>query len=94
MKKIKDFVGEYGNIIIIILLLITIMKTCTINNNIEGNHILEVKQLCKNDSLQDVRLKSLESNVPTYIYFGIRTNSNFPNSDLPKVKTEYKNFIK
>ena len=82
--------GDYANAFVIIaLLLLVLMRTCSINTNIEKKNKELIGKLSYNDSLQNVKLDNIDKDVPFIIYSAIRINQNNPNCDLVKVNEEF-----
>jgi len=61
MKKIVNFIDEWGSRIIFPLVIIMFFKTCTINNNIENTESKIQEDIVKVDSL----LKEINKNYVT-----------------------------
>lgn len=89
MRKVIKFINDNGTIIILCLLLLVLMRTCSINTNIEKKNKELIGKLSYNDSLQNVKLDNIDKDVPFIIYSAIRINQNNPNCDLVKVNEEF-----
>lgn len=94
MKKAIKFINDNSTIIILCLLLLVLMRTCSINTNIEKKNKELIGKLSYNDSLQNVKLDNIDKDVPFIIYSAIRINQNNPNCDLVKVNEEFNEFNK
>lgn len=89
MKKIIKFINDNSTIIILCVLLLILMRICSINNNIEKKNDLIIKKMERSDSLQNVKLENMDKNIPFIIYSAIRINQNNPNCDIVKVNEEF-----
>ena len=89
MRKVIKFINDNGTVIILCVLLLVLIRTCSINSNIEKKNKELIGKLSYNDSLQNVKLGDIDKDVPFIIYSAIRINQNNPNCDLVKVNEEF-----